>query len=115
MKRTITAPEVLTIEVVGEKPVDGVFEAELEDPGVLIGFTTFELAVRRASAPEKVAVVAVAYTVVTLACMAVYGVEAWIGRGEGFAVYFDLFSRMAPFGCEGNHIVRCGRSSGCWA
>ena len=29
---------------------------------VLIGFTTFELAVRRASAPEKVAVVAVAYT-----------------------------------------------------
>lgn len=72
---------------------------------VLIGFTTFELAVRRASAPEKVAVVAVAYTLVTLACMAVYGVEAWIGRGEGFAVYFDLFSRMAPFGCEGNHIV----------
>jgi hypothetical protein len=72
---------------------------------VLIGFTTFELAVRRASAPEKVAVVAVAYTLVTLVLMAIYGVEAWIERGEGFAVYFDLFSRMAPFGRIGDTIV----------
>jgi hypothetical protein len=72
---------------------------------VLIAFTTFELAVRRASAPEKVAVVAIAYTLVTLICMAVYGVEAWIERGEGFSVYFDLFSRMAPFGREGDTIV----------
>ena len=72
---------------------------------VLIGFTTFELAVRRASAPEKVAVVAVAYTLVTLVCMAIYGVETWIERGEGFAVYFDLFSRMAPFGRIGDTIV----------
>jgi hypothetical protein len=72
---------------------------------VLIGFTTFELAVRQASAPEKVAVVAVGYTVVTLICMAVYGVEAWIERAEGFAVYFDLLARMAPFGREGDTIV----------
>jgi hypothetical protein len=72
---------------------------------VLIAFSTFELAVRQSSAPEKVAVVAVAYSVVTLVCMAVYGVEAWIERGEGFSVYFDLFSRMAPFGREGDVIV----------
>jgi hypothetical protein len=72
---------------------------------VLIAFTTFELAVRQASAPEKVAVAAVSYTLVTFVCMAVYGVDAWIERGEGFSVYFDLFSRMAPFGREGDQIV----------
>jgi hypothetical protein len=72
---------------------------------VLLAFTTFELAVRRASAPEKVAEATVAYTIVTLAAMAIWGVETWIERGEGFAVYFDLFSRMAPFGRVGDDIV----------
>ena len=37
--------------------------------------------------------------------MAIYGVEVWVERGEGFAVYFDLFSRMAVFGREGDDIV----------
>ena len=72
---------------------------------VLLGFTTFELAVRRASAPQKVAEAAVFYTVVTLVAMAVWGVETWIERGEGFAVYFDLFSRMAPLGRVDDDIV----------
>ena len=26
----------------------------------------------------------------------VYGTEAWISRGEGFSVYFNLFSRISP-------------------
>jgi hypothetical protein len=72
---------------------------------VLLGFTTFELAVRRASAPEKVAEAAIVYTAVTLVAMAIWGVEAWIERGEGFAVYFDLFSRMAVLGRVGDDIV----------
>ena len=72
---------------------------------VLLAFTTFELAVRRASAPEKVAEATVVYTIVTLVAMAIWGVETWIERGEGFAVYFDLFSRMAPFGRVGDDIV----------
>jgi hypothetical protein len=29
--------------------------------------------------------------------MAVYGVEPWSSRGEGFGVYFNLFSRMSVF------------------
>ncbi len=72
---------------------------------VLLGFTTFELAVRRSSAPQKVAEAAVVYTIVTLVAMAICGVETWVERGEGFAVYFDLFSRMAVFGREGDEIV----------
>ena len=28
--------------------------------------------------------------------MALYGVEAWIDRGEAFSVYFNLFSRLSP-------------------
>ena len=82
---------------------------------MLIGFTTFELAVRQASAPEKVAVVALGYTVVTLVAMAIYGVETWVERGEGFAVYFDLFSRMAVFGREATTSCcerRCRRCRG---
>jgi hypothetical protein len=29
--------------------------------------------------------------------MALYGVEAWIDRGEAFSVYFNLFSRLSVF------------------
>jgi hypothetical protein len=29
--------------------------------------------------------------------MALYGVDRWIERGEAFSVYFNLFSRIAPF------------------
>ena len=29
--------------------------------------------------------------------MALYGVDAWIERGEAFSVYFNLFSRLSPF------------------
>jgi hypothetical protein len=72
---------------------------------VLLAFTTFELAVRRSSAPHKVAEAAIVYTVLTLIAMAIWGVETWVERGEGFAVYFDLFSRMAVLGREGDQIV----------
>ena len=33
----------------------------------------------------------------TLAAMAVYGVEPWARRGEAFSVYFNLFSRLSVF------------------
>jgi hypothetical protein len=37
------------------------------------------------------------YTAITLTAQGVFGVETWTRRGEAFAVYFDLFSRISPF------------------
>jgi hypothetical protein len=47
--------------------------------------------------PHDVAVGTLIYSVITFACMALFGVEEWIGRGETFSAYFGMFSRLAPF------------------
>jgi hypothetical protein len=46
--------------------------------------------------PHDVADATVIYSVITFACMALFGVEEWIGRGEAFNAYFGMFSRLAP-------------------
>jgi hypothetical protein len=46
--------------------------------------------------PHKVAVATVIYTAVTFICMALVGVEEWIGRGEAFNAYFGMFSQLGP-------------------
>ena len=38
----------------------------------------------------------VGYSAITLGAMAVYGRGTWVKHGEAFAVYFELFARMAP-------------------
>ena len=63
----------------------------------IFGFTWIELVSEWSEDPRMLAIVVLGYTVVTLAGQAVYGVETWTRRGEAFAVYFDLFSRIAPF------------------
>jgi hypothetical protein len=63
----------------------------------IFGFTWIELVSEWSEDPRMLAIVVVGYTVVTLAGQAVFGVETWTRRGEAFAVYFDLFSRIAPF------------------
>jgi hypothetical protein len=47
--------------------------------------------------PHNIAVATVTYSAVTFACMALFGVEEWIGRGEAFSAYFGMFSRLGPF------------------
>jgi hypothetical protein len=69
----------------------------------LLVFTWTELVGRWGDAPEKIAVGALLYSAVTLAGMAVYGADRWHERGEGFAVYFNLFSRLSVL------EVRAGR------
>ncbi len=63
---------------------------------VLLAFTWTELVGRYGDFPDRLAVCALLYSAVTWAAMAVYGVETWHRRGEGFAVYFELFSRLSP-------------------
>jgi hypothetical protein len=47
--------------------------------------------------PEDIAVATVIYSAVTFACMALFGVEEWIGRGDTFGAYFGMFARLGPF------------------
>jgi hypothetical protein len=47
--------------------------------------------------PKQLAIVAIAYAVVQLAGMAVYGIEAWTARADAFGVYFNMFSRLSPW------------------
>ena len=49
------------------------------------------------SVPRTLAGAALGYTVITLAAQAIWGTETWTRRGEGFAVYFNLFSRISVF------------------
>jgi hypothetical protein len=49
-----------------------------------------------APTPHKVAVATVIYTTITFVCMALFGVEEWIGRGEAFNAYFGMFSQLGP-------------------
>jgi hypothetical protein len=63
----------------------------------IFGFTWIELVSEWSEDPRMLAIVVLAYTAITLGGQAVFGVETWTRRGEAFAVYFDLFSRIAPF------------------
>jgi len=64
---------------------------------VLLIFPWIELVGRWDSVPKTLVSAALGYTVITLAAQAIYGTETWSRRGEGFAVYFNLFSRMSVF------------------
>jgi hypothetical protein len=62
----------------------------------LLVFTWIELASGWGEHPATLATAVAAYSLVTLAAMAVFGVEPWTRCGETFSVYFNLFSRLSP-------------------
>jgi hypothetical protein len=75
--------------------------------GALFSFVALELANPRPAYPRTLAIAIALYSYWALAGMAVYGREAWTRSGEGFAVAFELLSRIAPFRVrEGRVVVR---------
>jgi hypothetical protein len=66
-------------------------------PGALalLGFTWIELVSGWGEVPGDLTTAAVVYTAYTLVMQFVFGTEAWTRNGEGFAVYFNLFSRIS--------------------
>lgn len=64
----------------------------------LLGFLMLELVVPEdlRSSPRVVAWAMGVYSVISLGGMALFGRETWNRRGEAFAVYFGLLSRIAP-------------------
>ena len=63
----------------------------------LFAFAWLELVASDGELPRNVAAATLVYTCVTIICMAVWGVEPWMRRGETFSVYFGLIGRIGPF------------------
>ncbi len=62
----------------------------------LLAFVALELAYVDPASPRALALAIAVYTYVTLFAMAAFGRETWTARGEGFAVLFGYFARIAP-------------------
>jgi hypothetical protein len=67
-------------------------------------FTALELVSSDPSKPEHLAIATLVYTALTFVGMALYGIDAWIDRGEAFSVYFNLFSRISPLERRGAQL-----------
>lgn len=64
----------------------------------ILGFAAGELVIWAAAPPpDQIAVATLIYSAVTFVGMALYGIDEWIGKAEGFSVYYNLFSRLSPF------------------
>ena len=61
----------------------------------ILAFAALELVASNGDNPENVAIATLIYSAATFVAMALYGVDAWIERGEAFSVYFNLFSRLS--------------------
>ena len=63
----------------------------------LLAFTWIELVSGWGEDPALLVSIALGYTAYTLAMQVLFGTETWSERGEGFAVYFNFFSRISPW------------------
>lgn len=63
----------------------------------LFVFTWIELVSGWGEEPRTLAIAVTAYTILTLAGQAVYGVETWTSRAEAFSVYYSLLARISIF------------------
>jgi hypothetical protein len=77
---------------------------------VLIGFAWLELVYVPADRdhPATVAALSLAYFMAMLVGMALFGVEEWEQRADGFGVYFNLLSRISAL-CQDARGVVCSR------
>jgi hypothetical protein len=77
-------------------------------PAVLfiVGFGWLELVYVNRDIPSTLAVLALAYAAVQLVGMSLFGIDTWTERGDGFSVYFRVFSRIAPLDWHGGRLWR---------
>jgi hypothetical protein len=73
--------------------------------GALFAFVALELTNPRPDDPRTLGIAAALYSYYALAGMAVYGRDTWTRNGEGFAVAFELLSRLAPLARRGEAVV----------
>jgi len=67
-------------------------------PGVvlLLAFAWFELVYPAPQDPARLATAVLAYAVITLAGMRLYGERAWLSHAEAFSIFYRLLSRLSP-------------------
>jgi hypothetical protein len=75
---------------------------------LLLAFSWVELVYSNPALPRFIAGLAIAYTVLTLAGMLLYGGERWLQHGEVFTLVFATFGRFAPI------ELRTGVRPGLW-
>jgi hypothetical protein len=77
---------------------------------VIIGFAWLELVYVPADRdhPATLAMLSLAYFLVMLAGMALFGVEEWGGQADGFGAYFNLLSRLSAL-CRDERGMICLR------
>ncbi len=63
---------------------------------LLLTLSWFEVAYPEAAVPYRLACVAIAWSVVTLSGMVLFGAEPWQRNADVFAVYFATLGRFAP-------------------
>jgi hypothetical protein len=74
----------------------------------VVGFIWLELIHGAGVAPDpgNVATATLIYSAITFACMALFGVEEWIERGEAFSGYFGMFARLSVLEVREGRIGR---------
>jgi hypothetical protein len=72
---------------------------------LLLAFAWFELIDPAPQDPARLATAVLAYAVVTLAGMVLFGESAWLERGEAFSVFFRIVGRLAPFSIKGGKLL----------
>jgi hypothetical protein len=70
----------------------------------LFAFAWIELVASGGDVPLSLAIATLIYSAATFLGMALYGVDAWIERGEAFSVYFNLISRISPLERRGREV-----------
>ena len=66
---------------------------------LFLGFLWIQDAFAQSAVPDRVAGMAVFYTAVTLAGMAVFGKHQWLQHGEAFSVVFGFWPSLRPQKC----------------
>jgi hypothetical protein len=64
-----------------------------------VGFIWLELFAQ--ATPHTLGLVLLVYSILNIACAAIFGAEAWFGRGELFSVFLRLVGKMAPLASRG--------------
>ncbi len=72
---------------------------------LLLAFSWIELVYPNAASPFHIAVLAVAYSVLTFAGMLLFGCETWLRNGEMFSVVFGTFARFAPTAARDGRLL----------
>jgi hypothetical protein len=72
---------------------------------VLVGFAWLELVYVDRDRPSLLAALSLSYFAAAVIGMLLFGVEEWCGSADGFAVYFNLLSKLSAVFWEGDGAV----------